>query len=156
VVGLHNARVLLRSRNLLTTSSLNALANRKLELPLLAGEGGVRFPRKKSRLEPLNRFDRSTFQPTGDDSPSPGGDLSRLGNGERNLSRQSGTKVALRPSERARASQRRDEGELNNSRVREALNKRFMGRENRSTTILIPTRRVGSFRALPENSPLRF
>ncbi len=45
-------------------------------------------------------------------SPSPGGDLSRLGNGERNLSRESGTKVAEQPSERARASQRRDEGEL--------------------------------------------
>ena len=50
-------------------------------------------------------------------SPSPGGDLSRLGNGERNLSRQSGTKVAQRPSERARASQRRDEGELNSNLV---------------------------------------
>jgi hypothetical protein len=43
-------------------------------------------------------------------SPSPGGDLSRLGSGERNLAK---PKVAWRPSERARASQRRDEGELN-------------------------------------------
>jgi hypothetical protein len=42
-------------------------------------------------------------------SPSPGGDLSRLGSGERNLAE---PKVAWRPSERARASQRRDEGEL--------------------------------------------
>ena len=41
-------------------------------------------------------------------SPSPGGDLSRLGNGERNLAQPK----AARPSERARASQRRDEGEL--------------------------------------------
>ena len=43
--------------------------------------------------------------------PLPAGDLSRLGSGERNLSRQSGTK-AVRPSERARTSQRRGEGEL--------------------------------------------
>jgi hypothetical protein len=35
-------------------------------------------------------------------SPSPGGDLSRLGSGERNLAK---PKVAWRPSERARASQ---------------------------------------------------
>jgi hypothetical protein len=42
-------------------------------------------------------------------SPSPGGDLSRLGSGERNLAK---PKVAQQPSERARASQRRDEGEL--------------------------------------------
>jgi len=42
-------------------------------------------------------------------SPSPGGDLSRLGSGERNLTE---PKVAWRPSTRARASQRRDEGEL--------------------------------------------
>jgi hypothetical protein len=39
-----------------------------------------------------------------------GGDLSRLGSGERNLFRFSGTKVAWRPSERARASQRWGEG----------------------------------------------
>jgi hypothetical protein len=42
-------------------------------------------------------------------SPSPRGDLSRLGSGERNLAE---PKVAQQPSERARASQRRDEGEL--------------------------------------------
>jgi hypothetical protein len=42
-------------------------------------------------------------------SPSPGGDLSRLGSGERNLAE---PKVAQQPSERARASQRRDDGEL--------------------------------------------
>jgi hypothetical protein len=41
--------------------------------------------------------------------PLPAGDLSRLGNGERNLAE---PKVAWRPSERARASQRRGEGEL--------------------------------------------
>jgi hypothetical protein len=44
-----------------------------------------------------------------------GGDLSRLGSGERNLAK---PKVAWRPSERARASQRRDEGELNTEIVR--------------------------------------
>jgi hypothetical protein len=42
-------------------------------------------------------------------SPSPGGDLSRLGSGERNLACESGTKVAPQPSERARASQRQGE-----------------------------------------------
>jgi hypothetical protein len=59
-------------------------------------------------------------------SPSPGGDLSRLGSGERNLAE---PKVAQQPSERARqsaealakveASQRRDKGELNCSSGRE-------------------------------------
>ena len=45
-------------------------------------------------------------------SPSLGwGRLEPLGSGERNLSRASGTKVAQQPSERARASQRRGEGE---------------------------------------------
>ena len=42
-------------------------------------------------------------------SPSPGGDLSHLGSGEKNMAK---PKVAWRPSEQARASQRRDEGEL--------------------------------------------
>ncbi len=42
-------------------------------------------------------------------SPSAGGDLSRLGSGERNLAE---PKVAEQPSERARASQRWGEGEL--------------------------------------------
>ena len=51
-----------------------------------------------------------SFQRPADDSPSPGGDLSRLGSGERNLAE---PKVAQQPSERARASQRRGEGELN-------------------------------------------
>jgi hypothetical protein len=58
-------------------------------------------------------------------SPSPGGDLSRLGNGERNLSRYSGTKVAQQPSEWARASQRRGEGGLTskaNSRKSQIVN----------------------------------
>ena len=41
-------------------------------------------------------------------SPSPWGDLSRLGNGERNLAEPK----AARPSKRARASQRRNEGGL--------------------------------------------
>jgi hypothetical protein len=43
-------------------------------------------------------------------TPSPGGDLSRLGSGERNSAK---PKVAWRPSERARASQRWGEGEIN-------------------------------------------
>jgi hypothetical protein len=61
-------------------------------------------------------------------SPSPGGDLSRLGSGERNLAE---PKVAWRPSKRARqsaealakaeASQRRDEGELNHCGRQSAL-----------------------------------
>ncbi len=58
-------------------------------------------------------------------SPSPGGDLSCLGSGERNLFRVSGTKVAWRPSERARASQRRDEGELNTNIVEQAASAIF-------------------------------
>jgi hypothetical protein len=58
---------------------------------------------------PQRRGKHRRFKPSDDDSPSLGGDLSRLGNGERNLAK---PKVARRPSERARASQRRGEGEL--------------------------------------------
>jgi hypothetical protein len=47
------------------------------------------------------------FKRTENVSPSPWGDLSRLGNGERNLAKPK----AARPSERARASPRRVEGE---------------------------------------------
>ena len=82
-----------------------------------------------------------------------GGDLSRLGNGERNLSRQSGTKVASRPSERARASPRRDEGEFINSRVREALINRFRRRENRSDLYIAPVQQ--NDRTWKEGGPKR-
>jgi hypothetical protein len=54
---------------------------------------------------PVNPVAR-IFMETANNSPSPWGDLSRLGNGERNLAKPK----AARPSERARASPRRDEG----------------------------------------------
>jgi hypothetical protein len=75
-------------------------------------------------------------------SPSPGGDLSRLGSGERNLAE---PKVAQQPSERARASQRRDEGELN---LRERSERHFsccsfVGKLNRSSGRQPALNRVG-------------
>ena len=69
-------------------------------------------------------------------SPSPGGDLSRLGSGERNLAE---PKVAWRPSTRARTSQRRDGGELNCSSGRQpALVKMGHCRKARCSRAVLP------------------
>ncbi len=79
------------------------------------------------------------FKLSDDDSPSPGGDLSRLGSDERNLAE---PKVATRPSERARASQRRGEGELSPAEAR-GSDQLSNGTENKMFSLLRLKPRTG-------------
>jgi hypothetical protein len=123
----------------------------------------------------MNRCSRCRFKRSADDSPphacAPGGDLSRLGSGERNLFRVGGTKAA-RPSERVRASQRwglsrrsaakADEGEPMNNRVCIGGRNQFLP-ELRPSVLAVPSPLPfdgrgegkgevrGQFRILPKN-----